>query len=89
MLPTTALTPKPPITSPPPVTVTGAGPAGIFLMNGKGEMELLYALPDPGGLLQCHGGFIELTLPDKPNSRLQQYRLTPKGEGLLKSLPRD
>ncbi len=31
-----------------------AGPAGIFLMNGKGEMELLYALPDPGGLLQCH-----------------------------------
>ncbi|MEI8375116.1 MAG: hypothetical protein WCJ35_20030 [Planctomycetota bacterium] len=31
-----------------------AGPPGIFLMNGKGETELLYALPNPGGLLQCH-----------------------------------
>ena len=27
---------------------------------------------------------IEMTLPDKPNSRLQQYRLTAKGEKLLK-----
>lgn len=27
---------------------------------------------------------IERTLPDKPNSRLQQYRLTEQGKGLLK-----
>lgn len=27
---------------------------------------------------------IELTLPDKPNSRLQQYRLTAQGKDLLK-----
>jgi len=27
--------------------------------------------------------FIEMTLPEKPNSRLQQYRLTPKGQRFL------
>jgi len=38
-------------------------------------------------LIDSH--FLELTIPDKPNSRLQKYRLTAAGRRLLSSLKTD
>ncbi|MBU2737337.1 AlbA family DNA-binding domain-containing protein [Acidithiobacillus concretivorus] len=47
-------------------------------LKGRDNFEKLYLAP---ALAQ---GLIERTIPDKPNSRLQQYRLTAQGKELLK-----
>ena len=47
-------------------------------LKGRDNFEKLYLAP------ALEAGLIERTIPDKPNSRLQQYRLTAQGKTLLK-----
>ena len=44
---------------------------------GRDNFETLYLRP------ALEQGLIEMTVPDKPNSRLQKYRLTTKGQRWL------
>jgi ATP-dependent DNA helicase RecG len=48
-------------------------------LSGRDNFEKLYLRP------ALAEGYIEMTLPDKPNSRMQKYRLTEKGKMLLGS----
>lgn len=47
-------------------------------LKGRDNFEKLYLAP------ALEAGLMERTIPDKPNSRLQQYRLTDKGRSVLK-----
>lgn len=48
-----------------------------LLLKGDDNFRRLYLLP------ALEAGLIEMTIPEKPNSRLQKYRLTDKGNVLL------
>jgi len=88
----------PPVT--PPVTPPVA-PAVVVLMRlieasgklGSSDIRRMLGLKDRAHGRERYvnpsleGGWITMTIPDKPNSRLQQYRLTPQGEAYLKANP--
>ena len=46
-------------------------------LRGRGNFEKRYLKP------AIEAGFVDLTVPDKPRSRPQKYRLTDKGKALL------
>jgi len=79
----------PPVAPPLEVLVRLLGQAGAL---GNAEIRKHLALKDRAHLRGHYidpalaNGLIEPTIPDKPTSRLQKYRLTVKGAALLASL---
>lgn len=47
-------------------------------LEGRANFLRLYLFP------ALKAGLVEMTIPDKPNSRLQKYRLTQQGDAYLK-----
>ena len=81
----------------PPLTPEVTPEVGRLLVVLKGEMnrsQLMTALGlrDEKHFRQHYqqaavaAGLIEMTVPDKPNSRLQRYRLTPAGQALQQAV---
>ena len=50
---------------------------GLLQINDRGHVRTHYIVP------ALEAGLIERTIPDKPNSRLQQYRITAAGLAAL------
>ena len=53
---------------------------GLLRLKNAEHFRKAYLLP------AINAGFMEMTLPDKPKSRLQKYRLTETGQALQKLL---
>jgi len=79
----------PPVTPPVEVLVRLLGQAGAL---GNAQIRARMGLKDRAHLRERYldpalsEGLIEPTIPDKLNSRLQQYRLTAKGADVLEAL---
>ena len=67
----------------------------VKVMNGemsRGEISTLLGIRDEKHFRENYQqialsfGVLEMTIPEKPNSRLQKYRLTPKGKALQNEL---
>lgn len=52
----------------------------VLQLKDRKSFRARYLLP------ALEEGWIEMTIPDKPNSRLQQYKLTPSGKSLKQQL---
>jgi predicted transcriptional regulator len=52
-------------------------------LKAEKNFRLLYIRP------ALEESFIEMTIPEKPTSRLQKYRLTEKGRKLLEQLDKE
>jgi len=59
--------------------------------HSRSELQHLLALRHRDNFIAAYvqpaldGGWIEMTIPQKPTSRLQKYRLTPAGQALLEN----
>lgn len=78
--------------------VTNEVIALVLLVNQeqkREELQNLLALKDRENFRRSYlqpaikEGFIEMTIPDKPNSRMQKYRLTLKGQDLQEQLKKN
>ena len=49
----------------------------LLQLKDEKNMRIRYISP------ALKNGWIELTVPDKPNSRLQKYRITEKGRSII------
>jgi predicted transcriptional regulator len=84
----------PPVTPPVAVVVlirliSSSGPLGdseiLANLGLRDRVHLRERYLDPA----LAGGLVERTIPEKPTSRLQKYRLTEKGHSLLEQLEKE